>query len=154
MASFLARPAAAAATVELPEVLSESVGIRALQERLATEMGRAEPASDADLLALYRQYHEARKETHRVFAERCDSRAEADALIARRDGLLRQIATIRATTPRGFGVKMDVLRSCGCAALEVVCPENPGDILLQSVAADSYWLFGPNDPVLSEEEGE
>lgn len=46
---------------------------------------------------------------------------------------------------------MDILRSSGCAALEIVCPENPGDLLLQSVAADSYSLFGALDAILSAE---
>jgi hypothetical protein len=150
MASFLAARGAAV-TAELPDTLPDPVGARALQARLTTELSGPAPASDAELLALYREYRQARKEMHRVFAERCDSDIEARALTARRDALVRTIATMRAATPRGFGIKMDVLRSCGCAALETVCPQSAGDLLLQSIASDSYWLFGAGDALLSQD---
>ena len=153
MASFLAGLAAAATKVEpLPDILSKPVGARALQAKLTTELGGVESSPDADLLALYRRYQEARKDMHKVFAERVHSNAEADAIIALRDAILGEIAKMRATTLRGFGAKMDVLRSCGCAALEIVCPTNSSEMLLQSVAADSYWLFGAGDVLLSGEE--
>jgi hypothetical protein len=86
---------------------------------------------------------------HRVFAERCESEVEAQALTARRDDLVRAIANMRATTSRGFGIKMDVLRSCGCVALEIACPQNAGDLLLQSIASDSHWIFGADDELVS-----
>lgn len=153
MASFLAGLAAAARTVKpLPDTLSEPVGARALQAKLATELGGVESPPDTDLLALYREYRQARKDMHKVFAERVESSAEADAVIAHRDALVREIAKMPATTLRGFGAKMDVLGSCGCAALESVCPTNSGEMLLQSVAADGYRLFGASDAPLSAEE--
>jgi hypothetical protein len=153
MASFLAGIAAATSKVEpLPDTFSDPKGARALQARLATELGAVEASSDTGLFDLCREYREARKDMHRVFAERCTSGAEADALTARRDALLREIAKTRATTLNGFGAKMDILRSSGCAALETACPENPGDMLLQSVAADGYGLFGALDAILSAEE--
>lgn len=152
MASFLAGIAAATSKVEpLPDTFSDPKGARALQARLASELGAVEASSDAGLFDLCRQYREARKDMHKVFAERCASSAEADDLAARRDALLREIARTRATTLNGFGAKMDILRSSGCAALEMACPDNPGDMLLQSVATDSYSLFGALDTILSAE---
>lgn len=151
MASFLAARDTAV-TVEPPDASRDPFGARALQARLTEELSEPAPASDDELLALYRQYREARKEMHRVFADRCDSDAEAQALTARRDALVRSIATMPATTPRGFGIKMDVLRSSGCAALETACPQNPGDLLLQSIASNSYWIFGADDALLSQGE--
>lgn len=155
MATFLARFATAAATIRsAPGAASEPIGVdaRALQARLAEALSDAQPSADADLLTLYGQYREARKEMHKVFAGRVDSAAEADLIIGRCDAILREIAKMPAATLRGFGAKMDVLRSCECAALERACPQKSDEILLQSIAADSHRLFGAGETLLSGEE--
>ncbi|WP_119270030.1 hypothetical protein [Taklimakanibacter deserti] len=150
MASFLAR-FTTAKTQPVPDVIPEPAGAdaRALQAKLTAALGDLERSSDADadadLLALYGQYREARKDMHKVFAERVDSDAEADLIVGRRDALLREIAKMPAKTLRGFGAKMEVLRSCECPALEKACPQEPDAILLQSIVADSYWLFSAEE---------
>jgi hypothetical protein len=155
MATFLARFATAAATIQsAPDAASEPIGVdaRALQARLAEALSDAQPSADADLLTLYLRYREARQEMHKVFAGRVESEAEADLMIGRCDAILREIAKKPAATLRGFGAKMDVLRSCECTALERACPQNSDEILLQSIAADSYRLFGAGEALLSEED--
>jgi|GEM_PF-4919147 len=148
MASFLAR-FTTANIQPVPDAIPEPAGAdaRALQAKLAAALADAERSSDADagLLALYGQYREARKDMHKVFAERVSSDAEADLIVGRRDALLREIAKTPAKTLRGFGAKMEVLRSCECPALEKACPEEPDAILLQSIVADSYWLFSAGE---------
>jgi hypothetical protein len=156
MATFLARFATAAATIQsVPDAVPEPAGVdaRGLQAKLTAALSdvRQSPDPDADLLTLFQRYQEARKEMHKVFAERVSSAAEADLVIGRCDAILREIAKIRATTLRGFGAKMDVLRSCECSALEKADPRKSDEVLLQSIAADSYWLFGAGEALVSEE---
>lgn len=91
---------------------------------------------------------------HKVFAERVHSDAEADLILARCDALLRDIAKMPANTPRGFGAKMEVLRSCECSVLEKACPQESDAILLQSIVSDSYRLFGAGDSLVPEEREE
>ena len=136
MATFLTRRAAASTTIPL---VSESV----------PRWAYASAHPDADLLILYRRYREARKEMHKVFAERVCSDTEADLVINRCDAILRDIAKMHATTLRGFGAKMDVLRSCECTALERVDPQNSDEVLLRSIVADSYRLFGAGEELVS-----
>jgi hypothetical protein len=136
MATFLTRRAAASATIPL---VSDSV----------PRWGYASAHPDADLLILYRRYREARQEMHKVFAERVCSDAESVLLIKRCDAILRDIAKMDATTLRGFGAKMDVLRSCECTALERVSPQDSDEVLLQSIVADSYRLFGAGEELAS-----
>lgn len=156
MATFLARRAAAATTTQpVSDAVPKAVDAdaRILQAKVAAALGdaRHSPDPDADLLALYRQYREARKDMHKVFAGRICSEAEGDLVISRCHAILREIAKMPATTLRGFGAKMDVLRNCECSALEKVCPRSSDEILLQSIAVDSYRLFGSGDALASEE---
>jgi hypothetical protein len=155
VAKFFARRTASATTIPLvPEAVPQSAeaDARALQTRLTAELSdvRRSPDPDAYLLTLYGRYREARKEMHKVFAERVSSDAEADLIIGRCDAIVRDIARMRATTLRGFGAKMDVLRNCECSALEKACPQKSDEILLQSIAADSYRLFGSGEALVSE----
>ncbi|MGE0240680.1 MAG: hypothetical protein AB7F09_28220 [Parvibaculaceae bacterium] len=154
MASFLAR-FTTAKIQPVSETVPQSAGAdaRALQAKLTTALSEIEPSADPDagLLALYERYREARTETHKVFAGRVSSDAEADLILGLRDAILRDIAKMPAKTLRGFGAKMDVLRHCECSALEKICPEEPDAILLQSIVADSYWLFSVEGAIVSEE---
>lgn len=155
MATFLARFSRAAAPIQpASETAQEPAGddARGLQARLAEALRDAQPKADIYLLNLYQRYRETRQELHRVYAGRADSETEAKRIMGRRDDLLRQIAKMPATTLRGFGAKMDVLRNCECAALEKACPQNADEMLLQSIAADSYKIFGSGDALLAEED--
>lgn len=153
MASFLTRFTTAKIQPARGSV-SEPAGAdaRALQAKLSAALSEIQPSpgSDADLLALYRRYREARKDMHKVFAERTSSDAEADQIMGRCDALLKDIAKMQARTLRGFGAKMDALRSCKCPVLEQACPQESDAMLLQSIVADSYWLFGAGDAIVSE----
>jgi hypothetical protein len=156
MASFLAAFKAATAKPQpVPEAVSEPVGVdaRALQAKLTAALGDVgqSPDPDAELLTLHARYREARKEMHKVFAERVSSDAEADLILGRCNAILRDIARMRAQTPRGLGAKLDVLRNCECSALEKICPQESDAVLLQSIVADSYWLFGAGAGMVSEE---
>jgi hypothetical protein len=157
MASFLAR-FTTAKVQPIHDSVSEPVGVdaRGLQAKLTAAHGDVEPSPDpdADLLTLYGRYQEARKDMHKVFAERVCSDAEADHILGRCDAILKDIAKMRAKTLRGFGAKMDVLRNCECSVLEKICPQEADAILLQSIVADSYWLFGAGASTASEEREE
>jgi len=56
------------------------LGARALQAKLSTELGGVESSPDADLLALYGDIRRRERICNKVFAERVDSNAEADAI--------------------------------------------------------------------------
>ena len=146
MASFLAGLKAATAKAQPPQQdLRETISAdaRAMQSKLATALVNVAQSADADadLLSLYARYREARGDLHKVLAERASSDAEAGLILHRRDAIVRDIANMPAKSLRGFAAKMDVLRTCGCPALEKVCPLEPDILVLQSLAADSYWLF-------------
>jgi hypothetical protein len=154
MASFPAR-FTTAKVQPIHASASEPVGVdaRALQDKLTAPLSDVEPSPDpdADLLILYGRYREARKDMHKVLAERVCSDAEADHILSRCDAILKDIAKTSAKTLRGFGAKLDVLRNCECSVLEKICPQESDAILLQSIVADSYWLFGAGDTMVSEE---
>ena len=141
MPSFLAR-FTAAKTEPIHDSASEPAGAdaRALQAKLSAALSEIRPSPDPDavLLALYGRYCEARKDMHKVFAERICSDAEADHILGRCDAILKDIARMRAKTLRGLGAKLDVLQNCECSALEKICPQESDVILLQSIVADSY----------------
>src|SRR5262245_28155278 len=145
MASFLARFTTTKAQ-PVPDLAPEPAGAdaRALQAKLSAALSEIAPSPDPDavLLALYDRYREARKDMHKVFAERVSSDAEAWHILGRCDALLKDIAKMQARTLRGFGAKMDALRTSKCPALEKTCPQESDAMLLQSIVADSYWLFG------------
>ncbi len=153
MASFLAR-FTTAKIQPADDSVSEPPGgdARALQAKLTAALSEIEtsPDPDAGLLALYDRYREARKDMHKVFAERVSSDAEAGLILGRCEAILRDIAKTPAKTLRGFGAKLEVLRNCECPALEKVCPQEPDAILLQSIVADGYWLFSTEDSKLPE----
>lgn len=156
MASFLAGfKAATAKILPAPAPVSEPAraDARGLQAKLTAALSDVAPSPDpdADLLALYGRYREARKDMNKVFAERVSSDAEADLILGRCNAMLKDIAKMPARTLRGFGAKMEALRTCECSVLEKICPQEPDAILLQSIVADSYWLFSVEETTVSQE---